>query len=153
MISAEKCERMDSPHSDRVKTALLIAALGGLSVGLSLHFAGRVPQADIAWNIGVVPVLVALVAEILRSLRRGEVGLDIVAALSMSAALVFGESLAAAVVAVMYSVEPFLRATPKVVRDARCTTFCRGCPGPLRAIVTAALRTFRLTMWRQATAC
>jgi heavy metal translocating P-type ATPase len=108
MISAEKCERMDSPHSDRVKTALLIAALGGLSVGLSLHFAGRVPQADIAWNIGVVPVLVALVAEILRSLRRGEVGLDIVAALSMSAALAFGESLAAAVVAVMYSGGTFL---------------------------------------------
>ncbi|MFZ9133459.1 MAG: heavy metal translocating P-type ATPase, partial [Gemmobacter sp.] len=42
------------------------------------------------------------------SLRRGEVGLDIVAALSMSAALVFGETLAAAVVAVMYSGGTFL---------------------------------------------
>lgn len=37
--------------------------------------------------------------EILSSLRSGEVGLDIVAALSMSAGLVFGETLAAAVVA------------------------------------------------------
>ena len=36
-------------------------------------------------------------------LRRGDVGLDIVAALSMSAALVFGEELAAVVVALMYS--------------------------------------------------
>ena len=42
----------------------------------------------------MVPVLAALVLEILRSLRRGEVGLDIVAALSMGAALAFGEPLA-----------------------------------------------------------
>ena len=53
-------------------------------------------------------VLVALLVEILRSLWRGEVGLDIVAALSMTAALAFGETLAAAVVAVMYSGGTFL---------------------------------------------
>jgi cation transport ATPase len=56
-----------------------------------------------------IPVPVVLVTEILRSLRHGEVGLDIVAALSMVAALVFGESLAAAVVAVMYSGDTFLK--------------------------------------------
>ena len=56
----------------------------------------------------VVPALAALVVEILRSIRRGDVGLDIVAALSMTAALVFGETLAAAVVAVMYSGGTFL---------------------------------------------
>ncbi|MBL9058427.1 MAG: heavy metal translocating P-type ATPase, partial [Mangrovicoccus sp.] len=49
-----------------------------------------------------------LVIEIVRSLRAGEVGLDIVAALSMTAALVFGETLAAAVVALMYSGGTFL---------------------------------------------
>ena len=43
-----------------------------------------------------------------RSLLKGEVGLDIVAALSMSAALLFGETLAAAVVALMYSGGTFL---------------------------------------------
>jgi heavy metal translocating P-type ATPase len=37
------------------------------------------------------------------SLRRGEVGLDIVAGLSMAAALIFGENLAAAIVALMYA--------------------------------------------------
>ena len=47
--------------------------------------------------------LAALVVEIVTSLRRGETGLDIVAALSMSAALIFGEHLAAAVVALMYA--------------------------------------------------
>jgi cation transport ATPase len=58
--------------------------------------------------IGVIPVLAALLVEILRSLARGEVGLDIVAAVSMMAALVFGVTLAAAVVAVMYSGGTFL---------------------------------------------
>jgi cation transport ATPase len=45
----------------------------------------------------------ALLIDIAANLRRGEVGLDIVAALSMSAALIFGEELAAAVVALMYA--------------------------------------------------
>ena len=50
-----------------------------------------------------MPVLAALVQEIVTSLRRGDLGLDIVAALSMSAALAFGQALAAAIVALMYS--------------------------------------------------
>jgi heavy metal translocating P-type ATPase len=65
-------------------------------------------MADLAWFAGVTPALAALAVEILRSIGRGEVGLDIVAALSMTAALVFGETLAAAVVAVMYSGGTFL---------------------------------------------
>ena len=50
-----------------------------------------------------VPVLAALVVEIWQSLRAGKVGLDIVAALSMTAALAVGEYLAAAIVALMYA--------------------------------------------------
>jgi heavy metal translocating P-type ATPase len=99
---------MEQTSSDRVKTVLLLVALAGLVVGLALHFSGRTGAAGIAWTLGVLPVLAALIIEILRSLWRGEVGLDIVAALSMSAALVFGETLAAAVVAVMYSGGTFL---------------------------------------------
>ena len=83
--------------------ALLIIGLLGLLMGLALLAMGRAGSADLVWSVGVVPILAALLVEIVRSLRNGEVGLDIVAALSMSAALVFGETLAAAVVAVMYS--------------------------------------------------
>ena len=54
------------------------------------------------------PFLPPSCVEIVRSLWKGEVGLDIVAALSMSAALLFGETLAAAVVALMYSGGTFL---------------------------------------------
>ena len=87
---------------------MLALAVVGLVVGLALYFADRDAAADMAWTLGVLPVLAALVVEILRSLWRGEVGLDIVAALSMTAALTFGETLAAAVVAVMYSGGNFL---------------------------------------------
>ena len=99
---------MDRTSGDRIKVALLCIALAGLGGGFVLQLGGNPALGQVAWAAGVVPVLAALVAEILRSLRRGEVGLDIVAALSMSAALVFGETLAAAVVALMYSGGTFL---------------------------------------------
>jgi heavy metal translocating P-type ATPase len=99
---------VDHRQTDRLKTLLLIMALAGLAAGLALHLGARADLARLAWAAGVLPVLASLSVEILRSLARGEVGLDIVAALSMSAALFFGETLAAAVVAVMYSGGTFL---------------------------------------------
>lgn len=93
---------------DRLKSALLAIATLGLLVGLGLSVAGLAKLATIAWTVGVLPVLAMLLVEIVRSLLKGEVGLDIVAALSMSAALLFGETLAAAVVALMYSGGTFL---------------------------------------------
>ncbi len=93
---------------DRLNVALLATALLGLISGLGLWMAGKADLVTFAWAAGVIPVLAALLAEIVRSLWKGEVGLDIVAALSMSAALLFGETLAAAVVALMYSGGTFL---------------------------------------------
>lgn len=99
---------MNQSNTDRFKTAILLLSLTGLIAGVALSFAGRPDSASLVWIAGVVPALAALLIEILRSIGRGEVGLDIVAALSMTAALVFGETLAAAVVAVMYSGGTFL---------------------------------------------
>jgi len=99
---------MEQESADRLKLALILIAVTGLMSGIALHFEGNTDLADIAWVVAVIPVLVALLVEILRSLWQGEVGLDIVAALSMTAALVFEETLAAAVVAVMYSGGTFL---------------------------------------------
>ena len=93
---------------DRFKVTLIAVALAGLVVGLGLSIAGFKGLARAVWTAGVLPVLAALLVEIIATLRRGEVGLDIVAALSMSAALFFGEALAAAVVAVMYAGGTFL---------------------------------------------
>ena len=75
----------------------------GLVVGLATQLSGWQHWAGPIWAVATVPVLVVLLIEIVVSLRRGDVGLDVIAALSMLAALVFAEYLAAVVVAVMYS--------------------------------------------------
>ena len=93
---------------DRSKTILLVFALCGLVIGLGLHFSGYSSGARIIWAIATLPVLASLLVEILRSLCRKEFGLDIVAAMSMSAALAFGEMLAASIVALMYTGGAFL---------------------------------------------
>ncbi len=98
------------PRQSRLATVLLLTALGGLAGGIALWAGGRADLAAWVWSAGTLPVLAGLAVEIVQSLRRGEVGLDIVAALSMSAALGFGEALAAAVVALMYSGGTFLEA-------------------------------------------
>ena len=99
---------MEMLSGDRGKKALIAVALAGLCLGLLLHFTGQEAPARWVWAAGVAPVLAALVFEIADGLRRGEFGLDIVAALSMSSALIFGETLAAAVVGVMYAGGTFL---------------------------------------------
>lgn len=128
---------MNDRGSEIFKTAILLIALAGLVAGLGLLFTGYPELAGKVWTAGVLPVLATLIVEILRSLRRGEVGLDIVAALSMSSALVFGETLAAAVVALMYSGGTFLEgfAEGRARREMRdllsrvprtATRHCRG---------------------------
>ena len=87
----------------RTRPLLAILAAGGLAGGFVALWAGLAVWPDAIWAAVTVPVLLALVAEIVTSLRRGDVGLDVVAGLSMTAALVFGEELAAAIVALMYA--------------------------------------------------
>jgi len=79
-----------------------LAALG-LAVGFAVRFVGLGVWSDVIWAAVTVPVLLALLTEIVTSLRRGDLGLDIVAALSMTAALLVGQDLAAAIVALMYA--------------------------------------------------
>jgi heavy metal translocating P-type ATPase len=78
-------------------------ALLSLALGVWFWWRGEAGPSNLAWTLGTLPVLLALVGQIIASLRRGDVGLDVVAALSMSAALIFGETLAANVVALMYA--------------------------------------------------
>jgi heavy metal translocating P-type ATPase len=86
-----------------VRPLLAGLAAAGLLAGLAARFAGLGAWSGAIWAVGTVPILLALLAEIVTSLRRGDVGLDIVAALSMTAALAVGENLAAAIVALMYA--------------------------------------------------
>jgi len=89
------------PFSPRL--ALVVLALAGLASGGVAAIAGSADLSRIIWSAATVPILVALLIEIVTSLRKGSVGLDLVAALSMAAALIFGEALAANVVGLMYA--------------------------------------------------
>jgi heavy metal translocating P-type ATPase len=87
--------------SARQFLAALVAL--GLAAGFAARLAGLGAWSPAIWAAVTVPVLLALLVEIVTSLRRGDLGLDIVAALSMTGALLVGESLAAAIVALMYA--------------------------------------------------
>lgn len=78
--------------------ALLTLGGGGLAISL-----GKADLAAIGWSLGAGIVLAVLAAEIAASLWRGHFGIDVIAGLSMSAALAFGEPLAANIVALMYA--------------------------------------------------
>jgi heavy metal translocating P-type ATPase len=95
---------MDTGRALKVARPYLagLAAIG-LLTGIIAKVAGRDAEAAAVWAAVTLPVLLALLVEIVTSLRRGEIGLDIVAGLSMAAALIFGENLAAAIVALMYA--------------------------------------------------
>ncbi|RYJ01202.1 MAG: heavy metal translocating P-type ATPase, partial [Acetobacteraceae bacterium] len=81
------------------RTALVLAACG-LAAGL----AGARP----ALLLGTLPVLGILIRDIVQGLRRGDAGLDLLAALSMLGALLLDENLAASVIALMVAGGAFL---------------------------------------------
>ena len=88
----------------RVLAGLVLA---GLLAGL-LIASGRLPplagiSAGQVWTAATLPVILALIVSILRDMLIGRVGVDAIALVSMSAALVLGQPLAAVVVALMYS--------------------------------------------------
>lgn len=95
-LSAYRLLRLSRP-------VLVIVPAMGLVLGFGLHVAGDDHWPGVIWAAATLPILGVLIIEIIGSLRHGDVGLDIVAALSMTGALVFGEHLAAVVVALMYA--------------------------------------------------
>jgi heavy metal translocating P-type ATPase len=93
-----------------LRLALVILSSFGIAAGFTASWLGHADWPNGIWAGFTIPVLLSLSYEIATSLRRGEVGLDIVAALSMIAALAVGENLAAAVVALMYAGGQYLEA-------------------------------------------
>ena len=85
------------------RTAVSVFALLTLVFGLAAFSAHSVGSAHAFWSTGTGAVLLILGVEIITSLVRGRFGLDIVAGLSMSAALAFDQPLAGNIVALMYA--------------------------------------------------
>ncbi len=91
-----------------IRMLLPIFPILGLAVGVGAQYGNLIGLSKFALIAGTIPVLVTLVFQILKSLRAGELGLDLIAMISMTGALVFGEYMAGAVVALMYSVGQYL---------------------------------------------
>ena len=86
----------------RVRRWLAVLPLAGLSAGLLAQALGRPDFATAAWAFATLAVLAVLLTQVVTSLARGDVGLDLVALLSMGGALLLGQTLAGAVIALMY---------------------------------------------------
>ena len=83
--------------------ALIAIALIGLAVGAIAWASGDHGFAQWAWAAGSIPVALGLFVSIVRDLLAGRAGVDVIALLSMTGALLLEENLAAIVVAVMYA--------------------------------------------------
>jgi heavy metal translocating P-type ATPase len=109
-VTQNKMSNTSMPSHFIVRSLLVGLPAFGLALGLALQLQGQPIWPGRVWAAFTIPVLLALLYDIASSLRRGDVGLDIVAALSMTAALLVGENLAAVVVALMYSGGQYLEA-------------------------------------------
>lgn len=85
------------------RRALIAVALAGLVLGLVAWALGRRELSGWIWASGTVPIVAGLLVAMIRDLVAGRLGVDAIAFVSMFAALVLGENLAAIVVAVMYA--------------------------------------------------
>jgi heavy metal translocating P-type ATPase len=81
--------------------ALALFTLGGIVAGIVLWLAGEQSTAEIVWGASAVIVLVPLVVSTARTLRQGSVGVDAIALIAIATAVVLGEELAGAIVALM----------------------------------------------------
>lgn len=79
----------------------LAVSAGGLLVGGIAWHLGHPRTADLAWTVGTLPVLLAVAVSIVRVLRRGTTGVDVVALLAMAGALALGQTLASVIIALM----------------------------------------------------
>jgi len=92
---------MTDPH--RLTRAIVAVVVTGIAAGGVAWLAGRHGLAGALWAATTAVALLPLVAQVVMSLLRGEIGVDVIALLAMGGALALGEFLAGAVVALMLS--------------------------------------------------
>lgn len=104
-----------------VHTLFFLLAIAGLIAGLSAPALGWSAAAPWLWSLAAIPVIVVLAVSMVRDILIGRLGVDAIALVSMTAAVVMGEPLAGTVVAIMYTggniLEDFARG--RAERDLR----------------------------------
>ncbi|MCF4126802.1 heavy metal translocating P-type ATPase [Methylobacterium sp. SyP6R] len=86
-----------------LRGGLVALPLLGLGAGFAAQGLGHPEAAALAWSLATLAVLAVLLVQVATSLARGDVGLDLVALLSMGGALALSQPLAGAVIALMYA--------------------------------------------------
>ncbi|WP_072392679.1 heavy metal translocating P-type ATPase [Hyphomicrobium sp. CS1GBMeth3] len=86
-----------------VRRSLLLAVLLGLLAGAMAFAFGHDRLADWLWRGATVPVVIVLAISIIRSLLARRLGVDAIALLAMAGAIALNQSLAAIVIAIMYT--------------------------------------------------
>jgi heavy metal translocating P-type ATPase len=101
--------------------ALIAIALAGLCLGSVAWANGKNYLAGLCWAGGTLPVMLALLISIIRNFFAGRVGVDSIALISMTGALVLGQYLAGIVIAIMYAGGNLLEdiAVARAERDLR----------------------------------
>jgi heavy metal translocating P-type ATPase len=109
------------PNERAARSGLFAIALSSLALGMAAWLAGRNEAAGMIWAAGTAPVVIGLAISITRDVLAGRVGVDAVALVAMSAALLLAEYLAGAVIALMYAGGNLLEdlAVSRAERDLR----------------------------------
>ncbi len=95
---------MSTPFSSPKPGRLLaVIALSGILAGGLAWLAGATSAAAVLWALTTAVVLAPLALTVIADLRRGELGVDLIALLAMVGSLALGEHLAGAVIALMLS--------------------------------------------------
>lgn len=90
--------------NERTLHLILLSIAGlGLFAGLILGQMGQPDRAQAVFALATLPVILGLAVSIIRDLLIGRMGVDAIALVAMTAALILGEPLAAVIVAIMYS--------------------------------------------------
>src|SRR5437763_1632622 len=85
------------------RLVLAAASLAAVVAGSVLYLAGAHGAARLVWTVLTAVVLAPLSVGVLRALRHGRVGVDVIALVAMAGALALGEAFAGAVIALMLS--------------------------------------------------
>jgi cation transport ATPase len=86
---------------DSAQIVLLVVVASGVAGGLATWAAGWGGVADALWAAVTATVLLTEAGGMVRQLRHGRIGVDVVALLALAGALALGELLAGAIIALM----------------------------------------------------
>src|SRR6516164_5322237 len=85
------------------RRALITISVAALFSGVMAWWIGRTDVANWCWAAGTFPVVIGLLISMIRDFLAGRIGVDSIAFVSMSGALLLGQNLAGIVIAIMYA--------------------------------------------------